>query len=191
MATHAYYATTTATATTAGGVAGYRQAAAIRQGETGTPVPQETWAYFTTTAGGGPSSRWPRTRPTATPTAPAAETTELRLHLVRRARARSQSVTTTLPAVTAAENGPGTRPRRHDVYDAYGRPVWRKDADGFLTYTAYDPATGAVVKTIADVNTADDRRLHQPAVGLVHAGRRRAGPDHARTRWTAWAARPR
>ena len=30
-----------------------------------------------------------------------------------------------------------------------------KDADGFLDYMAYDPATGALVTSIQDVNTAD------------------------------------
>src|SRR5205085_1440289 len=34
-------------------------------------------------------------------------------------------------------------------------PIWTKDPDGFLAYAAYDPATGAVVKSIADVNTQD------------------------------------
>jgi len=37
------------------------------------------------------------------------------------------------------------------VLDSYGRPIWEKDADGFLTYLAYDPASGALVKSIADV----------------------------------------
>jgi hypothetical protein len=37
--------------------------------------------------------------------------------------------------------------------DAYGRPIWTMDAAGFIGYTQYDDATGAVVKTIADVDT--------------------------------------
>src|SRR5262245_17288369 len=37
--------------------------------------------------------------------------------------------------------------------DSYGRPVWSRDGDGFLSYTEYDPFTGAVVKAISDVNT--------------------------------------
>src|SRR5207248_2285494 len=41
------------------------------------------------------------------------------------------------------------------VYDTYGRPVWTKDGDGFLNYTAYDEASGAVVKTVTDVNTSN------------------------------------
>lgn len=31
--------------------------------------------------------------------------------------------------------------------------TWSKDADGFIAYTAYDQATGAVVRTIQDVDT--------------------------------------
>ena len=40
------------------------------------------------------------------------------------------------------------------VFDTYGRPIWTKDAGGFINYLAYDQATGAVVSTIADVNTS-------------------------------------
>ena len=45
-----YYTTTTATETTAGGVAGYLQDVKIQQGQPGTPMPQETWQYFAHTA---------------------------------------------------------------------------------------------------------------------------------------------
>jgi hypothetical protein len=40
-------------------------------------------------------------------------------------------------------------------FDTLKNPVWTKDGDGFLTYTAVDQATGAVVKTIDDVNVVD------------------------------------
>src|SRR5205085_5900509 len=66
---------------------------------------------------------------------------------------RMQSETVTKPIVTSTENGPGTADVSTTFYDAYGRPIWTKDADGFLNYTAYDQATGAVVKTITDVDT--------------------------------------
>jgi hypothetical protein len=36
-----------------------------------------------------------------------------------------------------------------------GRVTWHRNGDGFIDYTAYDPGTGAVVKQITDVNTAD------------------------------------
>ena len=66
-----------------------------------------------------------------------------------------QSQTVTQPVISAGENGPGAADTETTVYDTYGRPIWEQDADGFLTYTAYDPATGAVVETITDVNTSD------------------------------------
>ncbi len=64
------------------------------------------------------------------------------------------SQTTTKPTVSVAHNGPGTADAETVVYDSYGRVEWQKDAGGFLTYTAYDSATGAVVKTITDVDTS-------------------------------------
>jgi hypothetical protein len=66
-----------------------------------------------------------------------------------------QSETVTAPVVSAAQNGPGTADVTTAVFDVYGRTIWTKDADGFIRYVAYDAATGAVVKTINYVNTAD------------------------------------
>ena len=64
-------------------------------------------------------------------------------------------MTTTLPVISAAENGPGVADVLVSVFDTYGRDIWDKDADGYITYTTYDAATGAVIETITDVNTAD------------------------------------
>jgi hypothetical protein len=47
-----FYAATTATETTAGGVTGYEQDVKLEQGQQGTPILQETWQYFAHTAGG-------------------------------------------------------------------------------------------------------------------------------------------
>ena len=63
--------------------------------------------------------------------------------------------TVTLPAVSATQNGNGsTTVRVDDVLDAFGRVVWHRDPDNYLDYTEYDSATGAVVKSIADAQTA-------------------------------------
>lgn len=67
-----------------------------------------------------------------------------------------QRIKTTLPVVWTWQNGPGPAGARDEssvAYDTVGRPIWTKDGDGFLTYTEYSPATGAVVKTITDVDT--------------------------------------
>jgi hypothetical protein len=56
------------------------------------------------------------------------------------------------------------------VADLFGRPVWVNDPDGFLHYTEYDPMTGAVVKIIADVNTATTSDFTGLPSGLEHPG---------------------
>ncbi|HKB01509.1 MAG TPA: hypothetical protein VKD90_04775, partial [Gemmataceae bacterium] len=65
-----------------------------------------------------------------------------------------RSVTIQAPTVSAAENGPATPDLADTVYDDHGQPVWARDGDGFLHYREFDPVTGALVKEIADVNTA-------------------------------------
>ncbi len=77
------------------------------------------------------------------------------------------SMTTTLPVVSAAQNGPGVADVQTTVYDADGRPVWTRDGDGFINYTAYDPATGAVVKTIRDVDTTRTSDFQNLPAGWV------------------------
>src|SRR5262249_49894783 len=52
LTTYSYYSTTTATQTTAGGVADYLQAVSLRHGEAGMAVPQESLQYFTRTVNG-------------------------------------------------------------------------------------------------------------------------------------------
>lgn len=61
---------------------------------------------------------------------------------------------TTLPTVASGHNGSGTAVQVAEVYDAYGRLIWTKDGDGFLRYQCFDPATGAVTKTISDVDVS-------------------------------------
>ncbi len=68
--------------------------------------------------------------------------------------AQIQSETVSKPVISAAQNGPGTADTEVTYNDSEGRPIWQKDADGFLTYTAYDESTGAVTESITDVNTA-------------------------------------
>jgi RHS repeat-associated protein len=64
--------------------------------------------------------------------------------------------TTTLPDVsgTADEgSGVGASDQITSVFDSLGHEVWQKDARGFINYANYDPATGALLKTIQDVST--------------------------------------
>jgi hypothetical protein len=150
--TWTYAASTTATETTPGNAAGYLEEDAVQQGQQGTPVEQDSALYFQHTGGNltidpvASSTVYRNTDGTG------GETTSDAYTWVS-GTVGMASDTTTLPVISAAQNGPGTADSQETVFDSYGRPVWSKDADGFINYTAYDPATGAVVKTITDVDT--------------------------------------
>jgi RHS repeat-associated protein len=49
-------------------------------------------------------------------------------------------------------------------------PIWQKDADGNISYTAYDPATGAVVEQIQDVDSSQASTLDMPSVVSLASG---------------------
>src|SRR5205085_3723543 len=136
----------------AGGVAGYLQANDRRQGPAGAAVPQESWqdiantansitiylvanqtVYRNTDGTGGEESQYAYTFFSGTN--------------------QVQQTTTTFPTVTTAENGPNSADQEVVVNDNFGRPIWTKDAGGFIHYTAYDLATGGIIKTITDVDT--------------------------------------
>ncbi|HWE97544.1 MAG TPA: RHS repeat-associated core domain-containing protein [Tepidisphaeraceae bacterium] len=159
ISTTTYSGTTTATATTAGDAAGYVSASYVQQGELGTPIIQESKSYYAHTAGGV------TVYPEAADTVYGLDSGTASDYSDRDPRTTSyaytwfsgtnqvQSMAVSSPVVASAQDGPGTADIATTVYDAYGRPTWTKDGDGFINYTAYDPATGAVVETITDVDT--------------------------------------
>ena len=65
-----------------------------------------------------------------------------------------QSETISSPVISSTQNGPGTADVETIYFNAFGQAIWDKDANGYLSYIAYDLTTGAVVKTITDVNTS-------------------------------------
>jgi YD repeat-containing protein len=150
--TYAYGTSTTAGQSTAGDVAGYLKETDLQQGELGTPVKQSSTQYFAHTAGGE------TVNPVATQTVyrnsdgTGAETTSYSYGWFS-GTTEMQSQTLTRPVVSSAQNGPGSADTETTYFDTKGRPIWHKDGDGFLTYNAYDDVTGALVKTITDVDT--------------------------------------
>jgi YD repeat-containing protein len=151
---HDYYQSTTASATTAGGVAGYIQDVQIQQGQQGTLIPQEGWQYYAQSIDGHTVA------PVATDTVyrnsdgTGAETTSY-AYTWYSGTAQIQSETVSAPVISASQNGPGTADVTTTYFDQNGNPIWVKDPDGYLQYTAYDPVTDAVLTQIQDVNTAD------------------------------------
>ena len=146
-----YYSSTTATATTAGGVNKYPEKYSLRRGEQGTAISQVRLEYFTRSDG------TVTIYPVATSTGYRNENgtggqTSGRAYSWGTGFA-AQSITLTYPTVTTGQNGPGTAATETTAFNGYGRPSWFKDAGGFLQYRAFDVPTGAITKTIADVDT--------------------------------------
>lgn len=63
-------------------------------------------------------------------------------------------VTVTRPAVPLSQNGTGAAPVTRQAFDVQGRSTWSMDPLGVIALSEYDPVTGALVRQIADVNTA-------------------------------------
>lgn len=144
-----YGVTATATETVPGDVVGLVSSTAVQRGEMGSAIPQTATTYVRRSAGGRTASFVA----VATAFAPAAQTTTYS-YSFRTDTTQVASVAVTLPVVSAAQNGPGTADVQTRVFDPDGREIWSRDADGFLHFTAYDPASGAVVKRIVDVDAA-------------------------------------
>jgi RHS repeat-associated protein len=148
------YATiTTASTAGAGDVAGYLKQTTVQQGQTGTAIVVSSQQYILHTANGttvNPVASRILYRNT-NGTGP--ETTTYSYTWFTGTN-REQSVVVNAPVIASAQNGPGAADVATTYFDTYGRPIWSKDGDGFITYIAYDPATGAVVKTIEDVDTS-------------------------------------
>jgi RHS repeat-associated protein len=144
-----YYGSTTATETVAGGVTSLVSATAFKRGDMGPSVTQNATKYIQRNAG-GTTVNLPGS---VTVYASAAQTTTYS-YVFRTDSTQVASITKTLPIVSTAQNGPGTAVVTEQVFDTSGREIWSKDGDGILRYTAYDAQSGAVVKTIVDVNTS-------------------------------------
>ncbi|HLJ96277.1 MAG TPA: SBBP repeat-containing protein, partial [Gemmataceae bacterium] len=158
-----YYTSTNAGETTAGAVTGYEQDTTLQQGvNASSSILQDSMQYFAHTG----ATSTTIVNPIATRTVyrntngTGGETTSY-AYTWFPSSTQVASMTVTSPIVSTAENGPGTADLETSVYDTYGRVIWSRNsinpsggqADGYITYTAYDQATGAVVETIQDVDT--------------------------------------
>jgi RHS repeat-associated protein len=68
---------------------------------------------------------------------------------------KTKTKTTTYPQVSTSNHGSGTATVVKEYYDADGQLRWKKDADGYVTYYAYNPATGGLAYKMVDVDTSD------------------------------------
>jgi len=74
-----------------------------------------------------------------------------------------QQVTTTLPAVTVAQNGSGTGATTKQWYDDHGKLTWSMDELGRVAYSEYDSLTGRLTCIIEDVDSDLSSGLTPPS----------------------------
>ncbi|MDW8264105.1 MAG: hypothetical protein RMJ52_02115, partial [Gemmataceae bacterium] len=152
VTTWTYGTVTTASETMPGDAAGRLKQVAVQRGELGTAIPQQDVTYIKRTVGASALFFAATVTAYRHDDGTGATTTSF-AYTWQGTTAQPASVTVTLPAVPTAQNGSGTATTLTTVFDTFGRPIWQKDGSGFLTYREYDPATGAVVKEIRDVDT--------------------------------------
>ncbi len=169
VTTRTYATSTTATTTTAGDAIDWLKSVAISQGETGTSVPQLAVDYFKRTVSSvnfyftADSTKYRNTGGTGGQTTSYAYTWQ-------GSTAQPDQITVTKPTVTTAQNGPNSADSSTTAFDSYGRPIWLKDGNGILTYIAYDLTTGAVIKQIVDVDTAQTTTFANKPTGWSTPG---------------------
>lgn len=152
--TTTYYTATDATDSSAGGIAGLVSATYVQQGTSGTPIQQTATNYFALSAGGATADFVASETVYSDEAGLEARTTAYGYTWYTGSTA-VKTRTATLPTVTEANNGSGTADAVTTEYlDSYGRTIWSKDPLGHVSYAAYDVKTGALVKSIADVNYA-------------------------------------
>lgn len=61
--------------------------------------------------------------------------------------------TTTWPTIPTGQNGSGSATQLIEVFDEFNNLIWSKDERGFITHITYNPATGAPIQRIDDVDT--------------------------------------
>jgi autotransporter-associated beta strand protein len=148
IATNAYYTKDDAMADPAGKPQGYLKQTALRRGKDGSDVPQLTQLYAASPDG--------NVHPVGTMTLYAntdgsgAETT--RFAYPNWVGDQIGTITTTLPDVSDESGGTatGAGDTTTQTFDNYGRPRDDTDAEGSVTETTYDDATGALIETIVD-----------------------------------------
>jgi RHS repeat-associated protein len=154
-----YYTATTATETTAGRAAGYEWRQRIRQGQHGTPLVISQTTYFAHTVDNHttfvPAQQ---TIFTAGDVNDSGITTRYG-YTWHSGTHQIQERTTTLPVVSAGQNGSGTADTRVERFDTYGNRVWFRDERGTITHHEYDLTLSMATRTIQDV---DGRLLTLP-----------------------------
>lgn len=141
---------------------GYLEDVSVQNGETASPVLQETRDYSIHTYVPTGSSIGDTIVPLASDTiyggtggtdartTSYAYTYQLEAGSLTNYTNQFATCVTTLPVISATQNGPNVADTMTDAFDVYGRVTQYTDADGFVTTYAYDDGTGAMTQMVVD-----------------------------------------
>jgi hypothetical protein len=119
-----------------GGAPGYEEDTKVQQATGGTPILQQSMDYYTVTDPSGDAIY------------PLADDTTY--SNIDGTGARTTTYTYTwspgTTTIDSDQNGPDTTDASIDIYNSNGQVVFTRDPRGFITYQAYDTATGALIK---------------------------------------------
>lgn len=134
------------------GPEGFFASSALRNGELGNDIPQWAGTYSTNSVGGKTYYHLASETVFRNADGTGNQTTSY-AYAFHAGTNAVKTMTTTLPVVSSGQNGSGVASTSNVAFDIDGRLVWMKDAAGTISFMQYDPATGGLVKTIADVDT--------------------------------------
>jgi hypothetical protein len=162
-----YFTSTTATSSAAGGVIGYVQDHAVKNGTSGSVILQDSTQYCLVTAGAMTIAPVATTTLYSQPTStlydsshdPTGADTTAYSYSFYSGTAWIKQVTTTLPAVSDEGSGLGSGDTTVTYLDIHGRPVWTQEATGTIDYTSFDVVTGALLEQVDDVSSSEATSL--------------------------------
>jgi RHS repeat-associated protein len=146
---YVYYSTTGS-----GAAAGYLQYEQVQEGQTGTVINVRQLQY--TSHSNGTFTVYPVSAEITCPSDTDQTITIEKFYSYAffAGSNQVQQKTSTWPSIATSQNGSGSANSRVEVFDVYGNRIWLKDERGFITYDAYDVATGATTQHIDDVDTS-------------------------------------
>lgn len=162
-----YYASTTATATTPGGVEGYEESTGIREGTQGTLIKTGLTTYLASDNGGsGGEVTYAVAERTTYPDTTNQDATKIVTSHTYQwypptsgLPVRMKERVTTLPAISGGQNGDGTSATRREFFDESGNLTYQMDERGIVDQMVYEPTRDQMTQKIEDVASVP------PAVG--------------------------
>lgn len=141
------------TANGGGAAAGHQKSQSIKNGSSGSLIPQAAWEYTSHSANGQTVYLVSKETAYRNDDGTGAINTSYSFSWHPGTLQMKERIET-LPAVPASQNGNGIAATRKQVFDLDGNLTWNMDERGKITRMKFDPVTGAITQQIEDADLA-------------------------------------